>query len=224
MTNDCDRTVLIKNIPYEIDENTLSDWCSSFGPVANCSLKRDKYGNSRGFAFVTYVSIDGHNNILAKTPHRCLDRYLFVKTANDRHHSSDQITSSSLVTDDNINSTTTTTTDTSSTFDTENYNRLAVLRDELDANLECMQIAHEHEVKLLNDKLLREKKLLQESEQLYKEAEEDYLKIKDENIRIRTCLIKNVMQTFNIRRDLARQTKDQLKKCAQIQMQYDQIK
>jgi hypothetical protein len=32
------------------------------------------------------------------------------------------------------------------------------------------------------------------------------------------------MQTFNIRRDLARQTKDQLKKYVQIEKQYDDMK
>jgi len=114
--------------------------------------------------------------------------------------------------------------DNSLIYDDDNHNRLASLRDELEANLECMQIAHEHEIKILREKLSREKKLLNESEESYKEAEEDWRKVNEENIRLRTSLIKNVMQTFNIRRDLARQTKEQLIKCRQIEKQCEDIK
>jgi hypothetical protein len=102
-------------------------------------------------------------------------------------------------------------------YDDDNHNRLGSLRDELDANLECMQIAHEHEIKILREKLAREKKLRNEAEELYKEAEEDWRKVNDENLRLRTSLIKNVMQTFNIRKDFARRTKEQLKKCTQFE-------
>ena len=60
MTN---KQILIKHIPYEIDDDALSNWCSTFGPIVKCDLKRDKHGNSRGFAFITYKTIDGHNKI-----------------------------------------------------------------------------------------------------------------------------------------------------------------
>jgi len=64
MTDDSSRReVFIKNIPYEIDDNDLSEWCSSFGQITKCIIKRDKFGHSRGFAFVTYATIEGHNNI-----------------------------------------------------------------------------------------------------------------------------------------------------------------
>lgn len=109
-------------------------------------------------------------------------------------------------------------------YDDDNHNRLASLRDELEANLECMQIAHEHEIKILRDKLTREKKLYKDAEELYREAEEDWRKVQDENLRLRTSLIKNVMQTFNIRKDFARQTKEQLKQCALIEKQYQDMK
>jgi len=55
-------------------------------------------------------------------------------------------------------------------------------------------------------------------------VEEDWRKVNEENIRLRTSLIKNVMQTFNIRRDLARRTKEQLIKCRQIEKQCEDIK
>ncbi|CAF4609566.1 unnamed protein product, partial [Rotaria magnacalcarata] len=76
---------------------------------------------------------------------------------------------------------------------------------------------------VLRDKLAREKKLKVDAEESYKEAEEDWSKVNDENIRLRTSLIKNVMQTFNIRRDLARRTKDQLKQCEQVEKQSQDI-
>ena len=63
MTDDIDRQVFIRNIPYEINDDALSDWCSTFGLITKCFIKRDKFGHSRGFAFVTFASIDGHNNI-----------------------------------------------------------------------------------------------------------------------------------------------------------------
>ncbi|CAF1190275.1 unnamed protein product [Rotaria sordida] len=226
MTDDIHRRVFIKNIPYEINDVALSEWCSTFGPITRCDLKRDRFGNSRGFAFVTFAHIDGHNNILSKTPHYCQDRLLIVKTACDytntneyqSNSSPDPLsqTTSSLSINDNLNSTSM---NNSFTFDNMNRNRLVSLRDELDANIECMQIAHDHEIKTLQDKLTREKKLLKEAEELYKEAEEDWRKVNDENIRLRTSLIKNVMQTFNIRKDLACRTKEQLKKCTQIEKQ-----
>jgi hypothetical protein len=114
--------------------------------------------------------------------------------------------------------------DNSLIYDDDDHNRLASLRDELEANLECMQIAHEHEIKILREKLLREEKLKKEVEELYQEAEEDWRKVNDENIRLRTSLIKNVMQTFNIRKDFSRRTKEQLKICTQIEKQCENIK
>jgi RNA recognition motif-containing protein len=63
MTDDRQREVFIKNIPYEITDEDLLTWCSTFGPTTKCVLKRDRFGNSRGFAFVTYATIEGHNNI-----------------------------------------------------------------------------------------------------------------------------------------------------------------
>lgn len=109
-------------------------------------------------------------------------------------------------------------------YDDDTHNRLASLRDELEANLECMQIAHEHEIKILREKLSREQKLHREAEESYKEAEEDWKKVNDENNRLRASLIKNVMQTFNIRKDFARRTKEQIKQCRQIEKLCEDMK
>jgi RNA recognition motif-containing protein len=63
MNDDRCRQVFIKNIPYSIDERALAEWCSSFGPVTKCVVVRDRFNNSRGFAYVTYATIEGHNRI-----------------------------------------------------------------------------------------------------------------------------------------------------------------
>lgn len=55
--------VFIKNIPYDIDDDALFKWCSTFGKITNCSLKRDRFGQSRGFAFVKFADADGYNRI-----------------------------------------------------------------------------------------------------------------------------------------------------------------
>jgi hypothetical protein len=154
---------------------------------------------------------------------------LYVKTAyNQTNLTEDQSNSSSdhlsqttscLSRNENLNSTTM---DNSFIYDDDTYNRLASLRDELEANLECMQITHEHEIKILREKLSREKKLQQEAEESYKEAEEDWRKVNDENIRLRASLIKNVIQTFNIRKDFARRTKEQLQKCEDLKSKINQ--
>jgi polyadenylate-binding protein len=68
MTEEICREVFIKNIPYSIDERALAEWCSTFGPVTKCVIVRDRFGNSRGFAFVTYATIEGHNRIRKSNP------------------------------------------------------------------------------------------------------------------------------------------------------------
>jgi RNA recognition motif-containing protein len=71
MAEDRNRQVFIKNIPYDINEDTLFNWCSTFGSVEKCTLKLDKEGYSRGFAFVTFNSVDGHDTI-------CKDHFFSV--------------------------------------------------------------------------------------------------------------------------------------------------
>lgn len=167
---------------------------------------------------------------MSKAPHYCQNRPLLVKTAYDKidtngcqfNPATDALfqTMPSLSPNDNCNLTPM---DESFTYDNIDQNRLVALRDELEANLECMQIAHEHEIKTLKDRLEREKRLLKEAQDAYKDAEQEWRSANDENARLRTSLIKNVVQTFNIRRNLARQTKDQLKQCTKIEKQCQDI-
>ena len=102
-----------------------------------------------------------------------------------------------------------TSTDSSAMYEDGNYDELVSLHDELEANLECLKIQHQHELKLLEEKLSREKKLRNEAEDTYKVVKEDWEKTVEKNLQTRVSLIKNTMQTFNIRRGLARQLKEQ---------------
>ena len=164
--------------------------------------------------------------LVSQRPHYCRGRPLIMKEIHGQKYTEEyqtnsspghlsQITLCSSPTE-NLNSMTM---NDSSNFENSSSDVLGLLRDELEANIECMQIAHEHEIKILREKLERERKLQHEAQESYKEAQEDWRRVNDENTRLRTSLIKNVMQTFNIRRDLARRIKDQLKKCEQIEKQ-----
>lgn len=63
MSDESQRQIFIQNIPYDVRESDLAHWCMGFGPITKCSLKCDKEGNSRGFAFVTYATMKGPDNI-----------------------------------------------------------------------------------------------------------------------------------------------------------------
>ena len=100
-------------------------------------------------------------------------------------------------------------TDTSTMYDDGNYDDLVALHDELEANLECLKIQHQYEIQQLEDRLSRETKLRDEAEEAHKVAQGDWEKTREKNLQTRENLIKNTMQTFNIRRSLARQIKEQ---------------
>lgn len=160
---------------------------------------------------------------MSQGPHSCHGRSLLVKLANEPKS---PLGHTSYSSSEHRSQTTSylSTADNSSGLDDDSSNRLGALQDELDANLECMQIAHEHEVKLLREKLAKEQKLCQQAAEAFKEAEDDLAKARAENVRLRESLIKNVMQTFNIRRDLARQTKEQLRQCTQLEQQCQELR
>ena len=89
---------------------------------------------------------------MSAAPHKCKGRRLLVRSSYGQtnsneyelNYSSDQLSQSTVPTNENLNSTTM---DNNSIFDDDSHNRLASIRDELEANIECMQIAHEHEIK-----------------------------------------------------------------------------
>ena len=156
--------------------------------------------------------------LVSKKPHYCKGRSLQVNSAYGNSQTNEEPTNPTNYADadddDNNNN----------MSGDLNSTHLVSYRDDLEANFECMQIAHEHEIKILREKLQREEKLLKDAEELYREAEEDWKKIVEENQRLRTSLVKNVVQTFNIRRNLARKIKEQTKKNSDIERQYDNKK
>lgn len=70
-----------------------------------------------------------------------------------------------------------------------------------------LKIQHEQELKVLNEQIRKEKQRRDEAEESYRQAQEDLELAKKKNAQLRDSLIKNVMQTFNLRRDFGRKIK-----------------
>lgn len=54
-----DSRVYVGNIHVSIDEAAIRPLLEQFGPVEHIKLHRDHLGNSKGFAFVKYASMEG---------------------------------------------------------------------------------------------------------------------------------------------------------------------
>lgn len=88
-------------------------------------------------------------------------------------------------------------------------NELIYLRDEFEANLEMLKIQHDHELKTLSEQIRKEKQRREDAKESLRRAEEDFQAAEKKNAQLRESLVKNTMQTFNLRRDLARQIKEE---------------
>ena len=57
--------IYVGNIPYDLDESTLSDAFGEYGEVANVKIVYDRAtGRSKGFAFVTMDDKDAGNKAI----------------------------------------------------------------------------------------------------------------------------------------------------------------
>lgn len=63
-----DTRVYVGNIHINIDEMSLQKVLEQFGPIESLKLHRDNMGNSKGFAFVKYISMDSANMAMAALP------------------------------------------------------------------------------------------------------------------------------------------------------------
>ena len=102
-------------------------------------------------------------------------------------------------------------------YDDRYEEELYPIQEELDANLECLKIEHEREINALQQQVQKEKKRRDEAKELYESAKADCEEAQKKNKQLRENLIKNTMQTFNLRRDLARQIKDGNQKLIDLQ-------
>jgi translation initiation factor 3 subunit G len=53
-TSEENTTIFISNIPEETTESDIKELCRRFGVINRISCPKDKSGNSKGFAFVTF--------------------------------------------------------------------------------------------------------------------------------------------------------------------------
>lgn len=67
MTSNESYEVYIQNLPYDISEADLAQWCSNFGQISSCKIVYDKNGQSRGFGFVIFTDHKGVDNFCKET-------------------------------------------------------------------------------------------------------------------------------------------------------------
>ncbi|KAI1710919.1 RNA recognition motif domain-containing protein [Ditylenchus destructor] len=64
--------LFVGGLSKETSVETLREYFSRFGDIAECVIPRDEMNGSRGFGYVTFKSQDVINNVLKSTPH-CID-------------------------------------------------------------------------------------------------------------------------------------------------------
>ena len=216
MNNNRRFQVYIQNLPYSCDESELFTWCSDFGEVEYCNLKRDDSGHSRGFAFVTFTSEKGFSNlckiiILSMLVEKILlisvnagpltyrDRPLNIRPSNAQMKSTNEYEPNGFhqSPENQIDY------PSQENYDENQFNS----HDEFEETLELIKYEQQHEIQRLEQKLAGEMKLLQEQQETYQTMQEEWNRIVESNQQLRQNLLRNVVQTFNIKQRLARELK-----------------
>ena len=79
-------TLYVGNLPFETDENGLTDLFSQFGTIKKVNvITRD--GRSRGFGFVTFETNESADEALSMHQQKFEGRMLNVNKAKDREKS-----------------------------------------------------------------------------------------------------------------------------------------
>ena len=71
------RKIFVGGLDYETNEQAVGTYFETWGPLAECCIKRFPDGRSRGFAFVTFCSLAALEQCLATTGHRIIKINLF---------------------------------------------------------------------------------------------------------------------------------------------------
>lgn len=75
------RKLVVLGIPWDVDTDGLKEYMSKFGELEDCIVMKERStGRSRGFGYVTFVSVDDAKNVLS-SEHSLGDRTLEVKVA-----------------------------------------------------------------------------------------------------------------------------------------------
>lgn len=79
------RKVFVGSLNYTTTEETMREYFSKFGEIVDCVImKETKSGKSRGFGFVTYLSMDFVDEMMKARPHKLDGRELETKRATPR--------------------------------------------------------------------------------------------------------------------------------------------
>ncbi len=85
MQPECYRKVFVGSLNYTTTEETMHEHFSKFGEIVDCVImKETKSGKSRGFGFVTYVSMACVDELMKARPHKLDSRELDTKRATPR--------------------------------------------------------------------------------------------------------------------------------------------
>ena len=72
------RKIFVGGLAYETNEESVREYFENWGPLQECCIKRFPDGNSRGFAFVTFVSLAALEQCIATSGTNMLDVIRFV--------------------------------------------------------------------------------------------------------------------------------------------------
>jgi cold-inducible RNA-binding protein len=75
----------VGNFPYSVDESRLREMFSSFGPIEDISLIKDRLtGRSKGFAFITFATQQAAETALSQNGKDIEGRTLKVNMAQEK--------------------------------------------------------------------------------------------------------------------------------------------
>ncbi|KAI0990552.1 hypothetical protein GJ496_009650 [Pomphorhynchus laevis] len=75
------RKLFVGGVNYRTDEESLRTYFGDHGEIVDCVVMRDPAGRSRGFAFVTFTSMDCVDSVMKSRPHVIDGRDLDVRRA-----------------------------------------------------------------------------------------------------------------------------------------------
>lgn len=155
---------------------------------------------------------------VSKCPHSCKGRYLRVRRSNNRNPNNfeQQFESSTAATQNTINFN-------DAPFDEYDQNDneysgaqnfgfegqlIYEIQNDYEATLESIKTEQENELTVLKDLIEHEKKRLEEAIKNYRASGTELAEMSEKNRQLKQNLVRNVVQTFNIRQSFGRQIKE----------------
>ena len=90
-TDDTLRKIFVGGLDYDTSEDAVQDYFESWGPLQECAVKRFPDGRSRGFAFVTFVSLAALEQCLATSSHQISGKRVDLRKAADGKEENEEV-------------------------------------------------------------------------------------------------------------------------------------